>query len=78
MSKFTQSKKYRCTKCNDLHSEHYDALECCEPEEITIFNCNVCNEEFTDFKPSYHKCDEGALFNHNQRELEKNGQLRFV
>ena len=78
MSKFTKLTRYECAACNMVHDEFIDAQKCCEPNEVDCYYCNVCNEESQDFPPDNHECSEGAVFRFNQRELEKNGQTRFV
>lgn len=72
---------YRCNECYELHDEEYDAMQCCNPDEL--FQCQYCNETYRTMKEA-HTCSEShteqiaaEAYAERMTKLEAMGQERL-
>lgn len=35
-------KKYQCPRCDQIHKDELDAIDCCPKQAITVFICSIC------------------------------------
>ena len=77
----TAHQAYQCSRCEDVHSDEYDAEECCKPEVWSVFVCDSCDEVHEIQADALACChdDQNAPgpYYVDPVELERQGQLRL-
>jgi len=72
--------QFRCGECSTLHSQEYQAQECCAPEISEIYMCPQCGSEQVCEEDAFDCCDmdpDAPPPMASPRDRERAGQLRL-
>lgn len=72
--------KYKCPRCDELHDDYDEALECCELNIAEVWLCPVCQDQFGDEEMAIECCGvdpDGPPPPPTAAELEAAGQTRL-
>lgn len=72
--------RWRCGDCGTLHSEEYQAIDCCAPEITEVYSCPKCGEEHLCEEDAFACCDmdpDTPPPMASPQERERAGQLRL-
>ena len=80
---WTPIEKWQCGECGELHSDEYDAKECCRPVIREVYICPICSEKHGEHDAALEciaKCeteDTTSAYMASKAELERQGQERL-
>jgi hypothetical protein len=71
---------FACQSCGDLHHGEDDAMECCDPEEISAYECGRCDSLYRTKDRAESCCRNRKLTQSEASEMEaaENRALRAV
>ena len=49
--------KWQCGRCNELHDDEDEAIECCRPSIHEVFICPACKDSHSSMEEAISCCD---------------------